>query len=290
MKKNSTFLSYLEGWLSIVINIVLFILKYWVGIVTGSIAIIADAWHTLSDSISSVIVLLSTKISTKPADKEHPFGHGRVEMIASIIIGVLLAIIAFNFLKESILKLINQEAVTYGTFAIVVTVISIVLKETMAQFAFWSSKKTGANVLKADAWHHRSDAISSFIILIGISFANHLWWIDGILGIMVAILIIHLSYKIINESTNTLLGKEPDKNLINEVKKICQERISHQISTHHFHIHEYGYHSELTFHMELHRNTSLEQAHSIASIIEKEIKDKLDIETTIHLEPNKKNT
>jgi len=101
MKKNNKKLSYIEGWLSITSNILLFILKYWVGIVTGSIAIIADAWHSLTDSISSIVVLIGAKVSSKPADKNHPFGHGRAELIASLIIGVLLAVIAFSFLEKS---------------------------------------------------------------------------------------------------------------------------------------------------------------------------------------------
>ncbi|HKL30993.1 MAG TPA: cation diffusion facilitator family transporter, partial [Tangfeifania sp.] len=91
-----------EGWLSIFGNVFLFGLKYWAGISTGSLALIADAWHTLSDSVSSVIVLIGGKISRKPADDDHPFGHGRAEHIASVIIGVLLAIIAFDFIVGAV--------------------------------------------------------------------------------------------------------------------------------------------------------------------------------------------
>ncbi|UCG28880.1 MAG: cation diffusion facilitator family transporter, partial [Bacteroidales bacterium] len=88
-------LGFLEGWLSIAGNIILFGLKYWAGIVTGSIALIADAWHTLTDSISSIIVLIGVRIASKPADREHPFGHGRAELIASVIIGFILAFVSF---------------------------------------------------------------------------------------------------------------------------------------------------------------------------------------------------
>src|SRR6056297_2440497 len=94
---NRTKLGNTEGWLSITANVALFILKYWAGLVSGSVAIIADAWHTLTDSVSSIIVLVGMKISKKPADREHPFGHGRAELIASLFIGVLLAVIAYNF-------------------------------------------------------------------------------------------------------------------------------------------------------------------------------------------------
>ena len=129
MKSDIKRLSYIEGWISIFVNLILFILKFWAGLATGSIAIIADAWHTLSDSISSIIVLIGAKVSTKPADKQHPFGHGRAELITSSIIGVFLAIVAFSFLEESIKKLQQHDSVTFGMIAIVVTVVSILAKE-----------------------------------------------------------------------------------------------------------------------------------------------------------------
>ena len=289
MNLKSQKLGYIEGWLSIIVNIFLFGLKYWAGVATGSIAIIADAWHTLTDSISSIIVLIGVKVSSKPADEKHPFGYGRAELIASLIIGVLLAIIAFSFIQQSIEKLKNREAVVFGTFAIVVTVISIVSKEALAQFAIWAGKKTGSTVLKADAWHHRSDAISSVIILVGIFLGKYFWWIDGVLGIIVALLIFYATFEIFRDSINPLLGKTPDANLIKEVNKICQAIIATQMEAHHFHIHEYGNHTELTFHINLSNDISLEDAHIIATKIENSIREKLNIEATIHMEPLENN-
>ena len=285
MIKKSNSLSYLEGWLSIVVNILLFAFKYWAGIVTGSIAIIADAWHTLSDSLSSIIVLVGVKISSKPADKEHPFGHGRAELIASLIIGILLALIAFNFLLKSIHKLQNKESVIFGTIAIIAVVASVVLKEAMAQFAFWAGKKTNSNLLKSDAMHHRTDALSSVIILVGIFLGKSFWWIDGVLGIIVSIMIFYATYKLLKDSIHPLLGKYPNENLLREVQKICLEKGGNDILPHHFHIHEYGYHTELTFHLYFPKIFSLEKAHKIASEIENELNVKLDISSTIHMEP-----
>ena len=140
MKKKSASLAYLEGWLSIVINVLLFGLKYWAGIVTHSVAIIADAWHSLSDSLSSIVLLVGVKTAAKPADKRHPFGHGRAELIASVIIGVLLAIVGFNFITEAISKLSKRETADFGTLAVVVVAVSVVLKEGIARFSFWASR------------------------------------------------------------------------------------------------------------------------------------------------------
>src|SRR5690554_4090506 len=106
-----------EGWISIIANLLLFGFKYWAGIVTGSLALVADAWHTLSDSVSSIVVLIGGKVSRKPADEEHPFGHGRAEHIAAIIIGVLLAIIAFEFIVNAIGKFSKHEQTVFGTIA-----------------------------------------------------------------------------------------------------------------------------------------------------------------------------
>ncbi len=273
--------------MSIIVNTFLFGLKYWAGLATGSVAIIADAWHTLSDSISSLIVLVGVKVSTKPADRDHPFGHGRTELIASIIIGVLLIMIAWNFLQESAHKLTKREGVVFGQSAMVVMVVSIVFKEALAQFASWGGRKTGSTILKADAWHHRSDAVSSIIILIGIFAGKYFWWIDGVLGIIVSLLITWAAFKILRESANPLLGRKPDKKLITKIKGLIRETHGREISSHHFHIHEYGRHSELTFHIRLSETTSLKEAHQIASAIEIVIKNKLDIETTIHMEPLK---
>jgi cation diffusion facilitator family transporter len=138
MKKNYSFI---EGWISIIGNIILFVLKYWAGIITGSVALIADSWHTLTDSVSSLIVIISAYISKKPADKDHPFGHGRADLVSSIIIGMLLVMIGFEFILKSIEQLKSGIGVNFGTLAIIVTIISILVKEGMAQYAFWAAPK-----------------------------------------------------------------------------------------------------------------------------------------------------
>lgn len=285
MVKDANRLSYSEGWISIAVNVALFVLKYWAGIVTGSIAIIADAWHTLSDSFTSIIVIVGIKISAKPADREHPFGHGRAEWITSIIIGILLALIAFNFFSESIKRLRSHESVEYGVIAITVTIISILMKEGLAQYAIWAGKRTGSKAVKADAWHHRSDALSSLIILIGIFINKFFWWMDAILGIIVALLILYAAFDILKDSVSPMLGTQPDENLIMRIKDICGNSVNEEVHAHHFHLHDYGGHAELTFHIRLNQKMTLEEAHSVATKIENSIKAKLNIETTIHIDP-----
>ncbi|MCP4552399.1 MAG: cation transporter [Bacteroidetes bacterium] len=285
VKNNNNRLAFIEGWISVIVNTLLFALKYWAGMVTGSVAIIADAWHTLSDSVTSIIVIVGAKASNKPPDKKHPFGHGRSEIIGSIVIGVLLAVVAFDFILESINKLKGGETTNFGTIALVVTIISILMKEGMAQYAFWGARRTNSKSLKADGWHHRSDAFSSGVILIGIFLGPYLWWMDGAMGIIIACLLFYGTYQILKDAIGTLLGEDTDQELIAEVKKMAIQCCQSDLNLHHFHLHNYGNHQELTFHIKLDGNLSLVESHEIATLLEKKIKAELDITSTIHIEP-----
>lgn len=275
----------LEGWVSVIVNTALFVLKLWAGIMSGSIAIIADAWHTLSDSVSSIIIILGARFSMKKADDEHPFGHGRAENVATLVVAILLFFIAFSFAKESVAKIIHHEKADFGRIAIIVTIISIVVKELSAQFALWAARKTNAKILKADAWHHRSDALSSVVILAGIYLSGKFFWADGVLGILVGILIFHTAYEIFKDSINPLLGTPVTMEVLKEVSEICKGATGEDCHAHHFHIHEYGCHQELTFHVKLPPYETLKEGHDMVSKIEKEIEKKLEMDVTIHMEP-----
>ncbi|MGM0377840.1 MAG: cation diffusion facilitator family transporter, partial [Bacteroidota bacterium] len=197
-------------WTSIFLNVLLFGIKYWAGIVSNSVALLADAWHTLFDSVSSLAVLLGLKVSKIPADRKHPFGHGRAELIASLIVGILLAMVGFNFLGESIMKFQEREVFNYGPVAIWVTVASVIVKEVMARYSIIIGKEIRSNSLKADGWHHRSDSISSIVILIGIFLGDKFWWIDSVLGIFVSGMIFYTTYSIMKETVSILLGENID--------------------------------------------------------------------------------
>lgn len=287
IKNKTNKLAIREGWLSIVVNVVLFVLKYWVGIMSGSVAIIADAWHSLSDSVTSIIVIIGAKVSAKPADKEHPFGHGRTEIIGSIIIGVLLAVVALDFVIESIDKLRGGEGSNFGPLAIVVMVISILLKEAMAQYAFWAAKKTNSKSLKADGWHHRSDAFSSVVILLGIIFGSYYWWMDGAMGLIIACLLFYGTYEILKDAISTLIGEEASPELINDIRKLAEVYCTEDLKLHHFHLHHYGDHQEITFHIKLDGKISLTEAHEVATRLEILIMKEHQLVSTIHMEPRK---
>ena len=278
-------LGYLEGWVSAVLNILLFGLKLWVGMMAGSVAMIADAWHTLSDTLTSAIVLVGFWISGKPKDKEHPFGHGRADLIGAIIIATLLALVGFNFLKESYLQLRDRQPANFSQIAIIVFVISVILKEGLAQFSIWAGRKVDSQALIADGWHHRSDAIASLLIVIGALFGRFAWWIDGVLGFLVSLLIIYAAYDIMRDASHGLLGEPMEQKLEQRMQQIVKTIAPDVSEMHHPHVHKYGDHIEVTLHLRMDENYSLQQAHDIVTKIEDELRNRLNIEPTIHAEP-----
>ena len=276
---------YREGIIGIVANLLLFGLKYWAGIVSGSLALIADAWHTLSDSASSVIVVGSVKLSSRKADDRHPFGHGRYQQIASLFIAFLLGIIAYEFLTNSIEKFRQHESTQFGIFAIVVTALSVLVKEGLAQYAYWTYRKTGFETLRADGWHHRSDALSSGVVLIGILIGNRIWWMDSVLGFLICLMLFYAVFEIVKSSADKLLGEQPNDNFISEVNQLIRKVSDVEICPHHFHLHTYGDHRELTFHILLPGDMDIKTGHQIVSNIEEVLRVEMGIEATIHLEP-----
>lgn len=283
-KINSYKKAFYAGWLAIAGNVILFALKLWAGIVSGSVAIMADAWHTLSDSVSSVVLLVFYKVANKPPDVTHPYGHGRFRLIASVIIGVILFVVAGNFGIESVQKLINRESADFGLIAVLVIIASILIKEGMAQYALHAYRKLNSLSLKADAWHHRSDAISSVVILIGIAFQKYAWWIDSVLGLLVSVLIFYTAWKIIIQAIDIILGKKPDGKMVSEVRDIVNDIAGFDVLSHHFHLHTYGDHNELTFHIVMPGDWPLEKVHKTMSDMRQAIRDKLNVEPTIQVD------
>lgn len=261
-------LGYREGLVSVILNLLLFVLKYYAGIASASLALIADAWHTLSDSLTSLVVILGIKLSSKKPDKEHPFGHGRWEQISALIIAILLALVGVEFMKDAIAKLRGHEAADFGWLAYLATVASIVLKEGLARYAFYIARKTGNAAVKADGWHHRSDALSSLMVLAGLFLSPYFWWIDSVLGMLISFMLFYAAYGIIREAVNKILGEEPSEEVIGKVEQIVKAEMGNVAYPHHYHIHHYGDHIEFTFHIKVPGEETVEEAHRKATLIE----------------------
>ena len=282
---NKTKAGYREGIISIITNIGLFGIKVWAGIIAGSVALLADAWHTIADSLSSFIVIIGSKLASKKADGNHPFGYGRWEPIAAIFIGIFLFLIAINFIYESVIRFREQETADFGIIAITVTFISAVVKGALAYYAFYLYRKTGNMAVKADGWHHQSDALTSVIILAGIFLSGRFWWIDSLLGAIISLILIYAVYEIMKESVKKLLGERPDPELIKRVESIIEVSYHEDVMPHHYHLHNYIDHKELTFHIKVDNNMDIHAGHLIATDIENKILRELNVIATIHVEP-----
>lgn len=283
--KSKEYYGYREGIISVFINTILFALKYWVGITTSSIAIVADAWHSLSDSFTSLIVIIGFKISSKKPDYNHPFGHGRAEIISSVVMCVALAFVGLEILAASVNRFQKHEEASYNVLAFFVILLSIIVKEILARYSIGLGKKMDSKSLVADGWHHRSDSITSVLVIIVILAGKSFWWLDSVAGMVVSIFIVYVAVNIVRGSVSSLLGEEPDDDFKDELYRLVAGFDLKEEDIHHIHMHKYGDHIELTFHLFLPPQMNLRDAHSIADRIEEAVREKMKAEATIHIEP-----
>lgn len=277
----------LEGWVSIVINILLFAMKLFFGLIINSVSLIADAVHTLADVITSAIVIVSFKIAGKPSDQEHPFGHGRAEQIATLIIAVLLGLVGLEFFKQSIERLIQPEAVEYNLIVMGALLISALIKEWLYQFAKELGERIDSPALLGDAWHHRTDAFASLgvgIGLLGVMLGYPK--VDALLGLVVSGLIIYTAYDIGKECTNQLLGRRPPDEVVSAITD-CVLEVDGVLGIHAIEIHEYGNKQYVTAHLEVAPELDVVKAHQISDLVEEKVSRKLGAAISIHIEPKK---
>ena len=209
---------------TIVCNVFLAIIKFIAGIFSNSGAMISDGVHTLSDVITTLIAMVGVYIGNKKEDEDHRYGHERMECIASLLLAFILFITGIEIGVEGIKIIIANDydsLKTPGLFALIVAIISIVVKEIMFQYTIRCSKKINSDALKADAWHHRSDALSSVGALIGISLARIGYKVfDPIASIIIAILICKVAIEIFSEASNKLVDKSCDEEKLKEIEKV----------------------------------------------------------------------
>ncbi|MFC1501882.1 cation diffusion facilitator family transporter [bacterium] len=275
----------MEGWTSIVVNTLLFLLKGFFSLLTGSLSLLADAFHTLSDVSTSIIVLISFKISKKPADVSHPFGHGRMEAIATLIVAVLLLVIGFEIFKESIDRVVHPKPFGASWLVIIIIGVTVIIKELLAQFSRELGIRIKSDTLKADFWHHRTDAISSLLVLgafIGQRFG--LSRLDGLAGIGVAAMILYAGWEIARHGIDELLGQRPSDEMIVKIKNTVR-LFPEVLGVHDLIIHHYGQAIIMSFHIVISEDRSLKSAHDLADRVTIRINDTFHTHTTVHLDP-----
>lgn len=278
-------------------NVVLLIFKFVAGFLGNSAAMLADAVHSLSDFVTDIIVLLFVKISSKPEDKEHKFGHGKYETLATVVIGIMLFLIGFGILyngAKDVIRVINGEVLpSPGILALVAALFSIAVKEVLYQYSVIKGKTLDSPAVIANAWHHRSDALSSIGTAIGIGGAIVLgekWSVlDPIAAIVVSFFIIKVAYVLTKNGVDDLLERSLPPEIEDEIVKIILsfDKVS---EPHHLRTRRIGNKYAINVHIRMDGNTLLYEAHDTATAIERRLREKYGDETyvNIHMEPVKK--
>ena len=275
----------LEGWVSIAVNSLLFAIKIVIGLSLRSIALVADAIHTLSDSATSIIVIIGFKLSKKPSDKEHPFGHGRMESIAALIISVLLFVAGIELLEKSVYNIFHPQASVASLGAIFLIIATIAIKEILARFSFELGKIIGSNALKADALHHRSDAITTSMVIVSL-IATRFGFnqLDGVMGIFVSLVIFYCAYLVAKEAINPLLGEAPSKETLKNIEEIAKNH-NGVLGIHDIIYHKYGQTSVVSMHIEVSDKETASRLHEISESVEEEITQKMGGMVVVHIDP-----
>jgi len=275
----------LEGWTSLVGNGILFLIKLAMGLYIGSVSLIADAIHTLSDSASSVVLVLGFEAAKKPSDKEHPFGHGRMESVAALVISVILFVAGFELLKGSIHRTVEPKVTGAPAWIIAVVGCTIVLKELMARFSYGLADIIDSEALRADALHHRSDAITTVMVVaalvgckLGLSRA------DGIMGCMVSLFIFFSAYKTAKRAINPLLGEPPSRQTLLEIERTARG-CDGVLGVHDIICHRYGQTNIVSLHIEVYDRLSASELHSLAEGVEEDITARTGAGVVVHIDP-----
>lgn len=275
-----------SGGIGIALNLLLCIGKFVAGIVSGSISVTADAFNNLTDAASSVVTLIGFRIAGQKPDDEHPFGHGRMEYLAGLIVSMLILLVGFELGKSSVEKIIHPETVSFSLLSAVILVVSVCVKLWMCLFNRALSKKIGSSALAATAADSLSDAIATTVVLIGLFVGQFTeFHIDGWLGLVVAIFILRAGLGAVKDTLDPLLGQAPDPALVKEVQNTV---LSHDtiVGIHDLIIHDYGPGRRmLSLHAEIPADADIMAAHDVIDHIERELKEKYSVEAVLHMDP-----
>ncbi len=285
----------LAAAIGIVTNFILVLLKlsaaiymsYQSGFAVFSVALIADAVNNLSDMGSSIVTLVSFKISLKPADKDHPFGHQRSEYVSGLIVSIIVCCLAVVLFEQSLTSAISGSEVGYDLFSIIVLAVSVLLKLFQGYVYISFAKAISSNSLKANTLDSLTDALSTFLVLVSavISYTVGFDSLDSYMGIAVSLFILYSGAKMVKEATSPLLGEAPKKEDVEAIAGIIEEH-PEILGFHDLIIHDYGPTRRfLSFHAEVEESRPIGESHEAIDDLEREIHSKLGYETTIHLDP-----
>ena len=274
----------------IFLNICLFFGKYFAGVISGSVAITADAFNNLSDAGSSFITLVGFLFAGKKADPDHPFGHGRFEYISGFIVSIAILFMGFELLKSSVGKILHPEQVDTSLIAMGILIVSILVKMYMAFYNHSIGKKIDSAAMRATAMDSLSDTVATTVVLIGMFVMRFTGVnIDGICGVFVALFILYAGYSAAKDTLDPLLGLAPEKEFVEQIEQIVMAHEEVQ-GIHDLIVHDYGPgRLMISLHAEVPGDRDIFAVHDTIDCIERELKKKLSCEAVIHMDPMEMN-
>lgn len=286
--KNNEKIAIKVSVISIILNCLLTLIKFISGVISKSSAMISDSVHSLSDVLSTFVVIIGVKISNKKADSDHPYGHERIECVSAIILSVMLFIIGALIGINGIKNVTNSSnLVMPGVLALIASIISIISKEAMYQYTIRVSKKINSAALKADAWHHRSDALSSIGSFIGILGSRLGFKIfDPLASVIISLCIIKVSIDIFKDAIDKMVDKSCDKEVIDKVISVIEKNESvkniDDIKTRQF-----GNKAYVDVEISVDENLLLKDAHKVAEEIHNSVENEINIvkHCMVHVNP-----
>ena len=274
------------GGVGILLNTLLCLGKLLAGMITGSIAIIGDALNNLSDAASSVITLIGFRLAGQEADEEHPFGHGRMEYLAGLVVSMAILLMGFELGKSSVEKLLHPEELDFSWLAVVILAASVAVKVWMYFFNRTLAQKISSETMAATAADSLSDSAATSVVLLATLVGHFFQWkIDGFAGLLVAVFILKTGWEAAKDTLDPLLGRPMDPELATDIDQLV---LSHEniLGIHDLVYHDYGPgRAMMSFHAEVPADGDLLEMHDLIDHIERELKEKHHIETVIHMDP-----
>ncbi|MCQ2546448.1 MAG: cation diffusion facilitator family transporter [Clostridia bacterium] len=276
----------LTGTLGIIVNTLLCVIKIVMGLLINSIAVIGDGLHDLADSMAAVITLIGARIARKPANKEHPYGHARVEYLTSLIVSAIVLIVAYELMTSSIDKVMHPGGTEFSWLTVGFLALAVIIKGSSALFIIATGKHINSLPVVAAGTDNRNDVISSIIIIIGMFIQYFTGFeLDGYLGCLVALFIFYSGFELIKETVSPLLGEKPDPELVSEMYGIIMENPVVN-GVHDLMVYDYGPGKLFTsFHAEVDAEGDIMEIHDNIDNLEKEIYDRMGMVVTCHMDP-----
>ncbi|MBO5036475.1 MAG: cation transporter [Clostridia bacterium] len=276
------------GGMGIFLNIVLFIIKLIAGTLSGAISVTADAFNNLTDAGSSVITLIGFRMAGQKPDKDHPFGHGRIEYVSGFIVSIIIILVGFELAKTSIEKIISPERAVFNTVSALILGCSVLVKAYMAFYNFSVGKKISSSSMRATALDSLSDCVSTVVVLICLVLSLFIDVnLDAYCGLAVSAFVLFSGIRAAKETIDPLLGTPPEKEFIDEIADTVYTNGNGSIlGIHDLIVHDYGPgRTMISLHAEISEEADLLQMHDLIDNIERKLREKLHCDAVIHMDP-----